>query len=119
LSIDVAKKMNTNNENVDSGLDGAPRARSSRNRRFIPVVFNFGGELGVFVESTEHAIEIWFGKRPLQQSFVLEPLDVGEFAQARQSENLQELPRRDIAKGAPACGVRWPASMSSRRFRRQ
>ena len=83
----------------------APSARvgSSGRRRLeflcvIRRIFELGAlelhvpfeNLAVVFDKPQGAVEIDVRSRPLQQTFVLEPFDVGKVAQRRQPKNLQE-----------------------------
>jgi hypothetical protein len=64
------------------------------------IFVHFEREFGVFfLPRAESAVDIGLRSPWLQQSFVLEPFDVGKVAQARQSKRLQEFARRDISEG--------------------
>ena len=73
-----------------------PPANLFHLRRFVPSVCCLVQLFRVFFAQTQNAVEIRFGGRSLQQPSVLQLFDVGQIAQAPQSERLQEFLRRDI-----------------------
>jgi hypothetical protein len=63
------------------------------------ILAHFMHAFSVILRNSQHAVEIDFCRRLLQQASALKLFDVGKIAQAGQSEHLHEFPRSDIGEG--------------------